>query len=59
MKWIKVEDRLPDLFGTCLVYTKSQDTKVGTFLCLDEWEDDFTNPIYPTHWMLLPPPPTE
>ncbi len=59
MNWIKVTDRLPELYTTCLVYTKSQDIKVGIILPLKEWEDEYTNPIYPEYWMPLPEPPTE
>ena len=56
-EWISVEERLPDLYGTYLIYTCNNHVKLGRFC---EWAigfapsfDDYTV----THWMPLPEPP--
>lgn len=56
-EWISVEDRLPDLYGTYLVYTHDNRIKLGYFcelvIGLPPSFDDFAV----THWMPLPEPP--
>lgn len=56
-EWISVEERLPDLYGTYLVYTHDNRIKLGYFcelvIGLPPSFDDFAV----THWMPLPEPP--
>lgn len=56
-EWISVEERLPDLYGTYLVYTYDNHIKLGYFcelvIGLPPSFDDFAV----THWMPLPEPP--
>lgn len=58
-KWISVEERLPDLYGTYLVYTYDNHIKLGYFcelvIGLPPSFDDYAV----THWMPLPEPPKE
>ena len=58
-EWISVEERLPDLYGTYLVYTYDNHIKLGYFcelvIGLPPSFDDYAV----THWMPLPEPPKE
>lgn len=58
-EWISVKERLPDLYGTYLVYTYDNHIKLGYFcelvIGLPPSFDDFDV----THWMPLPEPPKE
>ena len=56
-EWISVRERLPDLYGTYLVYTYDNHIKLGYFcelvIGLPPSFDDYAV----THWMPLPEPP--
>lgn len=56
-EWISVDERLPDLYGTYLVYTFHHCIKFGYF---SEWiigEDPGFDDYAVTHWMPLPSAP--
>jgi len=57
-KWISVEDELPTINQSVLVYFKSNWGKVDVFktdtLCVDGWQNTSDGVI--THWSTLPTP---
>lgn len=64
MKWISVNDRLPECDGKYLVYADWNDwgDNKGVFSCefaTGEWVVDSDTFDYITHWMPLPEPPKE
>jgi hypothetical protein len=63
MKWIKVEDKLPNICQDVIVFEKfmsCKTIKIGHLLPSDYWVDDHLFPVDSvTHWMPLPNPPTD
>lgn len=59
MKWISVEDRLPERFNRVLVYRKGGKVEQGFRDVGDWWKIYGTRTKHITHWMPLPEPPGE
>lgn len=64
MQWIKCSERMPDFYVACLVIDDYEDMAIGTPNSLMTGETcAFTlndgEGFDATHWMHLPPPPTE
>ncbi|WP_312131903.1 DUF551 domain-containing protein [Leclercia sp.] len=65
MEWIKTADRMPDDGRYVLVFHPGDGVqKITFFFAYGKWwdaaEDDYgVHKDYFTHWMPLPPPPTE
>lgn len=61
MKWISVNDRLPDSDGDYLVYGNCTNNGDGCDIAhfLSYPLDEFERYIQPTHWMELPDTPKE
>ena len=58
-EWISVEDRLPTYKdGKVLIYT-AYGISIGEKTVSNRWRGDNAIPKQITHWMPLPPPPTE
>lgn len=58
-EWISVEDRLPTHEdGKVLIYT-AYGISIGEKTVSNRWRGDNAIPKQITHWMPLPPPPTE
>jgi len=59
MKWIKVEDKLPDVCINVLGWDAARNQYV---ICFMDWDGDWINenissvPIRITNWSYLPPP---
>lgn len=57
MKWISVEERLPEEGTRSLVWIKDEQTSYPSVWSFDgEWDIEMWR-RYVTHWMQLPPPP--
>ena len=64
LKWIPVEERLPEFGQDVMVYSKVDGRKVATRDFYEpvhgcsEWKDEYSSDVYDvTHWMPLPNPP--
>ena len=56
LRWIPVEERLPDQCMDVLVCYRDKHILMGTARCDDWIEEDFDDGVI-THWMPLPEPP--
>ncbi|WP_241575067.1 DUF551 domain-containing protein [Rosenbergiella nectarea] len=66
MKWIKCSERMPEIDIPVIVCDGGVEVypailgMYGVFNVLNEWyTNDELHISHPTHWMPLPPPPTE
>jgi hypothetical protein len=64
MVWIKVDDKLPNEGDPCIYYFKHVGVWGGKYIGMTEWGPQFasldgflTGDV--THWMPLPPPPSQ
>lgn len=60
MEWIKINDKLPELYKDVLVYTTEGNIVEASMTTKGYWTGyDYTGEIdvTPTHWMTLPEPP--